>query len=392
MTAPRLRPLRFGAIIAAAIAAWLVPPAAASPPPAAAPPQPRILEVGPLTEWSRSGADLPPGSVIHLPKGIHRPAVLEGLRGSAEAPIRIRSAGGTEGGMIAGGEIGLHLRDCRHVVVERIGVIGPATAAMRLEDCEEIELTELLLARMSRRSASIGIDAAGSRGVRIERVRIDGWSDAAIALEAVAGASLRRIELLAMREWPNRDGLRIGAGCEGIEAAEIVARGVPRPIVVDGGASPPREVRIRDSHLLGAEQAFTLGSGLAVILERSTISDPRVVYAIAPLPADDRDDGDQKDEVAVAPPRRQVELRGNLVAWSPGAMAAWSRLAEGATPRGVRLGENWWWSEELPEAIPLLGERHAESEAPQRFGGDPRLDDAGVPRLPEAAAFGRPAS
>ncbi len=364
---------------AAAIAFAALALQAAPSPPATAPPPPRTLEIGPLTEWSLAGADLPPGSVIHLPRGIHRPAVLEGLRGSAEQPIRIRSAPDAEGGMIAGGEIGLHLRDCRHVVVERLGIIGPATAAIRLEGCEAIELADLLLARMSHRSASTGIDAIASRGLRIERVRIDGWTDAAIALERVTDATLRRIELLAMREWPNRDGLRIGGGCEGIEASEIVSRGVPRPIVVDGGPSPPQRVRIRDSQLIGAAQAFTLGSGRGVEIERNTIADPRVAYAIERLPAAAED----------APPLRRMVLGGNIVAWSPGALAAWSRLAEGASTAGVRLGENWWWSEELPEAVPLLGERHAESEAPQRFGGDPRLDETGVPRHPEAAGFGR---
>lgn len=355
-----------------------------SPPPnaSAVATPPRVIEIAQLAEANLAAADLAPGSVIRLNRGVHRPLRLEGLRGSADQPIRILSEGGGEIAMIAGGEIGLELRDCRHVVVERLGLIGASAAAIRIEGGEAIELRELLLARMSRHAPSIGLEASGVRGMRAEAIRIDGWSEAAISLDRVDSASIGRIELLAMREWPNRIGLRVGPGCERIEAVGLHSRGVPRPVVVDGGAAPPRGVEIRESLIISAEQAFTIGSGRAVAIRRNSILEPRVAYAIEPLPP-------AGEEAEGGKPARDAEFVGNIVTWSPGAMAAWSRLASGAEPRGFRLGENWWWSEELPEAIPLLGERVAESAAPQRFGGDPRLDEGGVPQRSEAASFGR---
>lgn len=369
------------ATIAASLAAPLhSPPSDAS---AAAPPPPRSIEIAQLAEANLAAADLPPGSVVRLLRGVHRPLRLEGLRGSAEQPIRILSEGSGEVAMIAGGEIGLELRECRHVVVERLGLIGAGAAAIRIEGGEAIELRELLLARMSRNAPSIGIEAIGVRGLRAEAIRIDGWSEAAISLDRVDSARIDKVELLAMREWPNRVGLRVGPGCERIEAVALHSRGVPRPVVVDGGPAPPRGVEVRESLIIAAEQAFTIGSGRAVAFRRNSILEARFAYAIEPLPP--AGEGGEGGE-----PLRDAELAGNIVAWSPGAMAAWSRLAAAAEPRGFRLGENWWWSEELPEAIPLLGERFAESAAPQRFGGDPRLDEGGVPQRGEAASFGRP--
>jgi hypothetical protein len=368
--------------VTTAIAASLAAPPHSPPPDAsaiAAPPP--SIEIAQLAEANLAAADLPPGSVIRLLRGVHRPLRLEGLRGSAEQPIRILSEGSGEVAMIAGGEIGLELRDCRHVVVERLGLIGAAAAAIRIEGGEAIELRELLLARMSRHSPSIGIEAIGVRGLRAEAIRIDGWSEAAISLDRVDSARIDKVELLAMREWPNRVGLRVGPGCERIEAVALHSRGVPRPVVVDGGDAPPRGVEIRESLLIGAAQAFTIGSGRAVAVRRNSILEPRVAYSIEPLPAGEGAAGGE--------PARDAEFAGNIVAWAPGAMAAWSRLADGAEPRGFRLGENWWWSEELPEAIPLLGERFAESAEPQRFGGDPRLDEGGIPQRGEAASFGR---
>jgi len=372
-----IRAAAVATLLAVAGAAGGSPPPPVEPPPAA---PPRTIAVGPLTAWDLAdGSALPPGSEILLPMGIHRPVRLAGLRGSPDAPIRIRSEDPQRLGMVTGGEIGVHLVDCRHVVVETIGVIGPSAAAIRVEGGEGVVLRQLLLARMSRNAPSSGIEAIATTDLLVEGVKIDGWSEAAVDLRAVRGGTLRGLELVAMAGWPNRVGVRVGPACARILVEEVVSAGVPRPVVIDGGAAPPTEVGVRHGLFRGAERAFTLGSGREIVLARNTVVDPQVALAIAAVPA--AGDGS---------PLRSIRIEGNLFFWSPGRLRRFGDLEAGAPAAGVELGENWWGSEELPEAHPLLGPLPVEPTLPQRFGGDPRLDARGVPAAPAAAAFGRP--
>ena len=67
-------------------------------------------------------------------------------------------------------------------------------------------------------------------------------------------------------------------------------------------------------------------------------------------------------------------------------------MAAGAEPKGVILGQNLWWSRELPLALGLLGPEGAPFpgtlEVPQRLDLDPKLDERGFATAEDAALFG----
>lgn len=192
--------------------------------------------------------------MIELSIGVHATAVLEGLEGTPEAPIRIvggRSGDGRATALVVGGEAGLVLRRCRHVEIDGLVVIGPTRAAVRIDGCEDLGLRNLLLARLGPDADADGVEISGSRRVEIRSARIDGWSDAAIDLRDSQAISLSGIELLAMEGRRNAVGLRVGRGVSGVQLDRFSFRGLPLAIAIgpNDALSPPaavaKDVRIR---------------------------------------------------------------------------------------------------------------------------------------------------
>lgn len=364
--------------------------------PAAAPtsapgPAPTSIVVMPGDSWDRDGSSLPAGSVVRLAPGIHRPAVWRAVQGTPEAPIVLRfEASGADGaggqaGIIVGGEVGLELIDCRHVRVESLVVIGPTVAGIRLRGGESLSLRSVLLARLGPDVRADGIDAEGVSDLRVQGVRIDGWSDAAIDLRDVRDADVRQLELLAMSGRRNGVGIRLAGRLEGVRVEDGVIRGVPVGVELDGveavedapsSPSPtpsPSGVVIRDMLLDRPAIGLEIRSPNGVLVERSTMVDPEIAVRLP--------DG--------ASPR-MVRLVRNLVVWQPSRLRAFGEVAASARPEGITWGESLWWSAELPTALAILGSIPGTLEVPPRHAPDPKIDGRGIPSEPLAAEFGRP--
>lgn len=374
-------------VAAAIVAAFPQDPQVGAKSAAAAP----SIVVMPGDSWDRDGSSLPPGSVVRLAPGIHRPAVWRAVQGTPEAPIVLRfeasSADGAGGqaGIIVGGEVGLELLDCRHVRVESLVVIGPTVAGIRLRGGESLSLRSVLLARLGPDDQADGIDAEGVSDLRVQGVRIDGWSDAAIDLRDVRDADVRQLELLAMSGRRNGVGIRLAGRLEGVRVEDAVIRGVPVGVELDGvetvedaaaPASPspsPLGVVIRDLLLDRPAIGLEIRSPNGVLIERSTMVDPEVAVRLP--------DG--------ASPR-MVRLVRNLVVWQPSRLRAFGEVAASARPEGITWGESLWWSAELPTALAILGSIPGTLEVPPRHAPDPKIDVRGIPSETLAAEFGRP--
>ncbi len=341
----------------------------------------KTITIAPGQSWNLSPSEVPPGSVIDLAIGVHATAVLEGLEGTAEAPIRIvggRSGEGRATALVVGGESGLVLRRCRHVEIDGLVVIGPTRAAVRIETCEDLSLRNLLLARLGPDPAADGIEISSSRRLEIRSARIDGWSDAAIDLRDSQSIAISGVELLAMEGRQNRVGVRAGRGVEDLEFERFSLRGLPLAIAV-GPEEPDRpeapaakDVRIREGLVLGAGIAIDFGDVANSSVSRVTIRDCREAIVVSGTP-------------------RETRFEVNIVAWDPGRMTAFGRVAPGGDASGLLLGDNLWWSAELPAAMPLLGSIPGTAAEPQRHEPAPNLDDRGVANHPGAASLGRPA-
>lgn len=347
----------------------------------AAAPVAKSITIEPGQTWNLTSAEVPPGSVIDLAIGVHTTAVLEGLEGTADSPIRIVGARGEEGraaALVVGGEVGLVLRRCRHVEIDGLVVIGPTRAAVRIEDCEELSLRNLLFARLGPDPAADGIEVNSSKRVEIRSARIDGWSDAAIDLRDSKAISISGVELLAMEGRRNGVGLRVGRGTEDVLCERFSFRGLPLAIALgadEASRSPAPEaknVRIREGLVLGAGVAIEFGLVADSVISRITLRDCREAIVVSGTP-------------------RDVRFEANIVAWDPGRMTAFGRVAEDRDASGLLLGDNLWWSAELPAAMPLLGSIPGTAVKPQRHEPAPNLDDRGVANHPEASNLGRPA-
>ncbi|MFM1822824.1 MAG: Chondroitinase, partial [Planctomycetota bacterium] len=100
---------------------------------ATAPASADILPVTAGDDWSTIAARAKPGDEIVLGEGIHRPAVLEGLAGTPDAPIVIRPAKAGALAEIAPDREAIKFVDARHVRVERILVRSARRAGIVVE-------------------------------------------------------------------------------------------------------------------------------------------------------------------------------------------------------------------------------------------------------------------
>lgn len=347
---------------------------------AAPPPMQRVIEPG--VEWNPSGDEVPAGAEIRLARGVHPNAVLAGLRGTAEAPIRIvgeRSADDGSVVMIVGGEIGLELRDCRHVEVDGVMFIGQTKAAIRVIDSEGVRLSNAIVARLEANAGSDGIEVVRGRDFSLRSARFDGWSDAAIDLRDVEGVSLDGVEFVGMAGRRNRVGVRFGGSTSNARLERFAMR---RPVIAvqlgeptssDPTSPPPcpRSVSIRDGLIDQAVVGASFGSVMSANVERVSIVGSRIPILVDGTP-------------------RECRFERNIVTWSPGAMQAFGEISSGGSGAGLTFGENLWWSAELPAALPLLGSLPGVVSVPQLHEPDPRLDDRGIPAAPAAKEWGRP--
>lgn len=348
---------------------------------------PTSVIVMPGDSWDRDGASLPAGSVVRLAPGIHRPAVWRSVHGRPDAPVVLRFEGsGGQAGVIVGGEVGLELIDCRHVRIESLVVIGPTVAGIRLRGGEAISLRTVLLARLGPDARADAMDVEGVSGLRVQGVRIDGWQDAAIDLRDARDAEFRQLELLAMTGRRNEVGIRLAGRLEGVLVEDAVIRAVQVGVELDGvtldgvettpdatSPMPAPGVVIRDVLLDRPAVGLEIRSPSGVLVERSTMVDPEVAVRLAE---------------GASP--RAVRLLRNLVVWQPSRLRAFGEVAASARPEGITWGESLWWSAELPTALSILGAIPGTLEEPPRYGPDPKLDARGIPSEPAAAEFGRP--
>jgi hypothetical protein len=339
------------------------------------------FKIVPGEAWAFAATAVPPGSVIELAIGVHATAVLEGLAGTPESPIRIvseRDGRARATAIIAGGEIGLVLRNCRHVEVDGLVVIGPTRAAIRLEGCEDLDLRNLLLARLGPDAEADGLEISGSKRIAVRSARIDGWSDAAIDLRDSHALTFSGIELLGMDGRRNGVGLRVGPGTTEVAFERFSLRNLPLAIALGPSGPLAAEqkaasgVRIAEGVVLGAAIGIEFGSVSDSRIEQITLRDCREPLVVAGVP-------------------REVRFDSNIVAWDPGRTSAFGRIDAGGDASGLMLGENLWWSAELPAAMPLLGAIPGTAVGPQRHDPPPNLDDLGVAKNPAVAAMGRPA-
>lgn len=405
-------------------------------------------------DWSRLGPKLTAGDEVILLEGTHLPAQFDGLAGTAEKPIVIRSEDKGKLAEIAAEREGLKLTNCSHVRIERIyvkaarraGIVIDATGQGRSTD---IAIHDTLVVGVRGLVEQAGLLAISTDGIDIQRSRFDGCEGAGCRFENSSGISAARLQIKALTKEPPDFGIVFLGECSEIQCDDIWIAGnmetgislgakdapraprTPRPLPIPSPALPPRA---------GEEGAAKPDAGAREGGETAT---PPAVEKPSEVPVGAKPEADKStaafcsnanftnvfirgtsraleigsssavqfasssiientDEViglvAAAAGRKPANLRfrDNLVVWKPGALRRLVGVPDGTPAAGLVFGSNIWWSRELPSALHLLGPvenpLHGTLEVPQTYDLDPELDGRSRPTVEAAKMFGRIAS
>lgn len=354
-------------------------------------------------DWSKLGAKLQPGDEIVLMPGKHRPAAFEGLAGSPEKPIVIRSADPKNPVTIEATDVGLSLRNSRHVQVATVAVVGARRCGILVQGTAEtpsegIVLKTVYVAKTGDLAERAAIRIEQAHDVQVVDARIEGWHRAGVHVLASERVRLDKIQFVGMAATPEEIGVAVdGMSKEvsvdhcrfaaGIGTAAAIGMGgpdqPPAPTSVPGTPDAPKpepaylaqNVTLEHSIAERIDRFVAFGSCRGVTIHANTVVDPVVGYEITVPP---------KGFPRIA----NSVLIANLFTWSPGRLKHFAITDPSADPSGLAIEANLWWSAELPGAKSLLGEFAGEVKSPQVMDIDPRLDGYNKPLEERAKAFG----
>ena len=359
-------------------------------------------------DWSKLKDKVKAGDDIILMPGKHKGATIDGLTGSADKPISIRSADLRVPVVIEADSVGILLRSPRHVRIESVVVMNAKRTAIHIEGteaapAEDIRLRSVYVAKTGDHGERDAIRIEHARGVSIDRSRVESWYRAGIHVHASRDVTVTATEWVGGAQSPDLFCVAIDGGSKnvridhckfGLGTGIAVAIGiadtetVPTPPTAeakpDPNASPTALTTpaLADSitieHCISDHQKrfIALGSCRTLLVRANTILSPVAAWEVAATPK------------GWCPPT-DVTILSNLITWEPGSMQRFSFAATGAEPLGISIEANLWWSIELPAAKSLLGEFVGVVKAPQVLDRDPKLDNYFQPREEAAKSFGR---
>ena len=396
--------LRRFALCAVTVQALVTPAnAVADDPPPSAPVAhaPSVVRIEPGMAWHLAAKGAKPGDQILLEKGIHINGRLEDLHGTREKPIVIRGADLDMPTAIACEATGIELVRCSWVRIENLFFINPHDAAILIDgttvgtgtDRASDAFIAIAACRISTDREMPELDAIriiNARTIGIADCAFESWSDAAIELRGASNVVITRSRFTPIPDSKHTFGIRAldrsdavtilqNTFDRGIKVAVQVgrclddgsgdARGSGQP---EAAASADRGIAVARCAFVDIECPIEVAGQQTVSMSACTVVDPVTVYRI------DARCG-----------RPSFTLGGTIIQWSPGRMDSVADRRGDATPDMVRLGENLWWSIELPAALEVVGRPFGNASAAQIFDIDPKLSDPQLePQDPRAHRFG----
>lgn len=353
----------------------------------------RQFLVQPGQTWKHLLADLEPGDEVIFPPGFHVPQVIDGLRGTAERPIFLRSRDRVPAAIVCDDE-GWTLRRPQHVVIENLLFINPNSAALTIDGTAsgpdsgstpwraEVTVRNCTVTSNRKDAGQDAFRVRNASDVRLDKLRVDGWNDAAVDLE-----NARRVLVRALMAVPT-DGMRSAVGvrvsgasgeisvtgcafnkriADGLVVGNAAAEGAPAPL-------PVERMRIDRCIFEDPGCAVRIVNARDLVVSRATIVNPtRAVFEIP------------EDAVTVS----EVLVEKCLGYWTPGMLARFSPHPDRMPADAVTLADNLWYSRELPEAWDVLGAPFGFQSSGQITHLDPGLDVQTLkPRNGEAIRYG----
>lgn len=338
-------------------------------------------------------SELAPGDRILLEPGLHDARSIRDWPGTAAMPIVITSADDEIPAGLAGIDgPALVARGCGGLEIRRLLVIGDG---LDLEGRGADGDSGIHVENVQFLPATRGADAMGPViGVRVARtgraelvgIGMQRWQQAGLSIDTVGEVDIRQPGLVGGPRSPIGIRLR-DCGRATITGGGIVAASEAGVSVETSGPTTSRVVIDRvvwqqTATPLRITASMAAAGTTDVTLTRGTIVAPTTsvveIAAAAPTP----------EPAPTAPGGIRLQLDRCLTAWSAGGLRRLFTVddADGGIPVTLEIGDNLWWSPELPLALDLLGGFPAGTGG-QRTDVDPRL----VPRtwIPSADAAKR---
>jgi hypothetical protein len=369
--------------------------------------------VEPGQPWSHLAGRLRAGDEVVLMPGVHRPAMLAGLRGEPERPIVIRGLDAANPARIeidpGRGGTGLHLRRPRHVVLRDVVVEGARHNGVNVDDTDEsgvigepweahLTLRRVRVLRTGPRGNTDGIKLSGLRGVRVESCVVEGWGGSAIDMVGCHDVVIEKCVFRGLPGHEQSSGVQAKGGSTNVRIVdcrfeEAGGRAVNlggstgleyfRP-GVPGSAEPgtwfeARDVTVERCVFVGGECAAAFVNSRGGVVRDCTIVGPRRwAFRLLHETADAR----------FAPSEGGL-VEGCLIVWPEGAPRTLVNVGPGTRAETFRFGANaWWW----PGAEGPAGARALDTLPGRRTAEqariDPRLDGRHVPTAEEARGYG----
>ncbi len=349
--------------------------------------------VQPGQTWQHLLAEVKPGDEIIFPAGFHVAQVIDGLQGTREKPIFIRSRDRVPAAVACDGD-GWVFRKCKHVVVENIMFLSPRGAAVVIDGRDgEVAPAQPWPAEFTLRSCTINgarvnaeqdaVRLQSVTNVRIDQVQVDGWNDAAIEIIDSRRVLVRGLMMVPNNTMPQNVGIKVLGDSGLISVTGCAFNKTIRTGVQVGTACPGGDVKFApavDQMRIDRCIFDGVGTGVSIVnvrdlvLSRATLINPtEAIYAIP------------EDAGTIS----KVLVEKCLAFWVPGALAKFSPHPERILPPSVTLSDNLWYSVELPIAWEVLGAPFGFQSAPQLTTLDPGIDTTTLrPRNGEALRYG----
>ena len=342
--------------------------------------------VAPGEPWPHTTQSISPGDTIYIAAGNHGPQVLNGLKGTAEQPIRIAPADPELPGTLFGGEWSLDVVDCQHVHIESLLFIANTQGGIRISGSPQqpsrgIRITGGYVARPGRPPGErIGIMARHTEDLSIDGTRVDAWGRAAVTVH-----DSKRVRINNVNGLPKMDarfGIELNTNVEDVEITDLKIQQLRGTGVRIGNlekslrtpATRSKNISINRCWFMDCDIAVSIANAENVRIDYCLLLD-QTKCCVEILTSEDSE------------PPTNISMSWNTIQWEVGGISSFFCNVEKA--HTFTLNPNLWWSQEMPEAAEYLGPFPKDYADQQVVTVDPKLTPRTLKQMnPKSFRFG----
>lgn len=360
--------------------------------------------VEPGTSWRLFADKILPGDEILFTAWFHIPQDFVGLNGTAERPIFIRSRD-EKPAAIACERNGFTFQRCKHVIVENILFFNAVDAGVLVDGApvagadpaspvgapapsgwnSDLTIRHCTFAGTRDQPDQDAVRVRNTNGVIVDSIRVEGWNDAAVEIDSSRRVLVRGLMTAPPAGvTPKRGVAVLGPSSDisltGCSFNASIAKGVQvgTPGAPNENGVPPvapvERMRIDRCLFDRTETSIELANVRDLGIGRVSFIEP--LHAIYAIPED-------------AGVVERVVIEYCLATWMPGGLQKFSPHTTRIPATAITLGDNLWYSAELPTAFEVIGQPYGFQAMGQTTSVDPRVDPMSLrPQSADGVRYG----